>query len=279
MAYDDDGSLMININNGIVTPYNTASTVISNSEDNTLLLEWSGLGDYGGKIGIIFPELRDITHAFRNISGSSSAYTAPYEVSSNTTNGIDGDWSNTVTVTGYNQVTVPNFREYIVPLSNNGVKGIRMDGPITGTYTSFAYAKWHLYGYKTAGQTPHRIDFCDSSGNELAQDFDYGDQPRNSSRIWSTVDTWNQAGGLYLKNRSTTKLATTVTVSFETLTGDMATYLGLSKDNVTYGNTVVYTSMNPQDIVGPIYVRHNPTIAANLGVKAARLQVAVGTWS
>lgn len=281
MAYDEDGSILVHIHqNGTIEERSTDSKRAYNTEAHTLTSNY-GLGDPPLTYALLFPELRNVTHMYRNLiftgAYNAESFSSALYGSTNTTNGLDGDWTNLGTLSGDTGATNPAFRSPQV-MSGTDLKGVKYTGPNSGTYYYPHFAQWHVYGYKSAGQTPHRIDFCDVGGNELAIDFDYGDQPRNSSRTWSPSNTWNQASALYLRNRSNTKQATDVNVTFEVLSGDLNQYVGISKDNIAFGGVVNYATINPQQIVGPIYVRHNPTLAASLGVKAGRLQCSVGTW-
>ena len=279
MAYDEDGSLFLSMSETfVITQFNNATARISNGEEYTAIVDTGGFGGGGGETYIIiFPELRDISHMYRNILGGVTSETTTIQTSINTTNGLDGDWVNGSAFIAYAEPTNPNFRDPVA-LPNNYVKAIRFQTLNGSGFDNTDPCQWHLYGTKSAGETPHRIDFCDVSGNELVIDHDFGDQARNSEKLWSPSNTWNQSTALYLKNRSTTKQATDVAVTHEVINGDMSTYLTLSKDNVTYGSSANYSTINPQQIVGPIYVKHSPTLSATLGVKVARLQVVVGTW-
>lgn len=279
MAYDEDGTVMLRIIDNVPSVLSLGSMQAFNSENYSETFDAApGPASY---VTLIFPELRDVTHAYRNMitgANSVSSSTSPWYVSSNTTNGVDGDWVESNSFTGIVEPTTPNYRTKIGVVGAAGVKAIKWYADGGGGFANRHYSQWHVYGYKTAGETPHRIDFCNSAGDELIQDFDYGDQPRNSTRIWRPTETWNQSSALYLRNRSTTKVAQTVTVTMETLAGDMFSFTTLSKDNITYGSSVTYTTIQPQQIVGPIYVKHSPSISAALTVKAGRLQVVVGTW-
>lgn len=282
MAYDEDGSLVVYLEtNGDITQTSGAQRIALNDEDSIQTHNNGLFGVVGPYIVMIFPELRDISHSYRNLdpSGGRTSMGFNYEVSANTTNGLDGTWTTSAPFTAWAESTSPNFRgDNLTIVGSSGSKGIKHHMGNGATYSAASWRQWHIYGVKSAGQTPHRIDFCDSGGNELLIDFDYGDQPRSSDRTWGPSTTYNQSSALYLKNRSSTKQATEVNVTFEVLATDFNNFLGLSKDNITFGTTINYTTINPQQVVGPIYVKHSPTIAAALGVKAARLQVAVGTW-
>jgi hypothetical protein len=286
MAYDEDGTIVItSAGSGAL-----AETLVEVTTANKRLWNnetWATTVSVGNGASLtpyyimIFPELRDVTHVYRNLMSDTfrtSNSLITFEGSIDTTTGLDGTWTAIGTYTAVNTNTMPNYRTQIGVLGANGIKAIRYRSNPTGQIEVTEWAQWHLYGHKSAGQSPHRIDFVDVGGNNLAIDFDYGDQPRNTARIWQPSDTYNQGSGLYLRNRSTTKQAQSVSVTHEALTSDIATYMSLSKDNVTYGSSVSYTTINPLQTVGPIYVRHNPTNVATLGLKAARLQVTVGTW-
>lgn len=283
MAYDGDGSLVLYIDpNYVIQTKDQTFAEDLNGEAYVTTYSGDRVSQDGRYFVILFPELRDVTHAYRN--GTTGTYwTTPsgtYQVSPDTTNGLDGTWTNAGSFVADVETTSPNYREKITSVSATGAKGIRHAIQDSSPFNSYNYSQWHVYGYKSSGETPHRIDFCDHTGAELIIDTDYGDQPRNSSRIWSTVDTWNQGSGLYLKNRSSTRQAQSISISFQVVNGssDFANYITLSTDNVTFGTTLNIAQMNPQELVGPIYVKHDATINASLGLKAGRLRLTVGTW-
>lgn len=283
MAYDEDGSLSLRVNpDGSITQLSNAQARDQNTEAYVSTYGYDSIGQAGPYFTLVFPELRDVSHSWGNLNGNASypvsSDSGTYQSSTNTTNGLDGTWTNLSPYTHLYEATNPAFRTGMVAVGSSGSKGFRFKGRTASIYAGVGYCQWHVYGNKSAGQTPHRIDFCDSGGSELLIDFDYGDQPRSSDRIWSPSTTYNQSSALYLKNRSSTKQATSVDVTFEVITSDFSNFETVSKDNITFGTIASYATINPLAIVGPIYVKHSPTVAATLGLKVGRLQVTVGTW-
>lgn len=284
MAYDADGSVTFYVNPSNVVEVQTATFARSlNSEATAQTYDGDRVGTDGRYFGVIFPEIRDVTHTYRSAGTGSfqvSSFNVTMEVSPNTTNGLDGDWVSAGTFLCNIESTNPNFRTRLGTLSGAGAKGVRHNIPESSPFSSYSFRQWHLHGYKAPGQTPHRIDFCDSTGAEFNIDNDFGDQPRNSSRTWSPATTFNQGSGLYLKNRSSTKQANDIALTFETVNSvtDFPQHVSLSLDNVTFGPILNISQINPQQIVGPIYVRSNPSITAALGLKTGRIKLNVGEW-
>lgn len=282
MAYDADGSYMAKLESGVLYAQSTGTMSQYNSERYITMM--SNRIDPSGYLLLVFPEARDVTHSYRNMNSSPSyavsSASANWEVSADTTNGLDGNWTVSNSFTAVIESTTPNFRTKMGVVGATNVKGIRWFYSGGGSFSGHGYSQWHVYGYKSAGQTPHRIDFCDAGGTEFVLDNDFGDQPRNSQRIWSSVETWNQSSALYIRNRSATKQANDINISYEVndSANDSATHYKLSKDNVTFGTTVNFAQLNPQQIAGPIYVSHAPPLNATLGVKAGRLRLTVGEW-
>lgn len=281
MAYDEDGSVFGRVTGGNVYLDSSARAAQFNTE--RYYETFGGRYAESGARFVLFPELRDVTHGYRNMTGGTYAVGGAgsnWEVSANTTNGLDGDWVVSNSFYAVIESTTPSFRTNMGVVGATNVKGIRWYYSGGAAFSGHYYAQWHLYGYKSAGQTPHRIDFCDNSGTELVLDNDWGDQPRNSDRIWSPSQTWNQGSALYIKNRSSTKQAKDINISYQVVdsSNDSASHYKLSKDNVTFGTTLNYAQLNPQQMAGPIYVLHQPPLGASLGVKAGRLRLTVGEW-
>jgi hypothetical protein len=285
MGYDADGTIggQYTRSNQTFSQWSAGTLAELNDEDSGQVLVFDGFAGaptffYQGPL-LIFPELRDIAGYVMSWSPISYQNLRDFEYSSDTTNGIDGTWT---LATPFSVVTHSStiYRTTITacPLSN--VKAIRWTFGSGGNAASDAVylQALHIYGMKTAGQTPHRIDFTYTDGSELAQDFDYGDQPRGSERIWTPAETWNIGSPLYLRNRSPEKIATEVVLTIQSLTGTMVNNLSLSKDNISYANQLSWTDIQPLQKVGPIFVKHNVLVGTTLGLYTARLKVAVGEW-
>lgn len=284
IAYDDDGTIVIHIDTDLTSDELTTDekqdlNSISQTKGN--LLTW-GNGGSGGTLVFIFPEERNITNVYMQCftdSGVQATVSEP-SYSLNTTNGYDGDWTESGTeVTIAVEAPIPNYRDgiYAVPVA---CRAISFPLPYVGVANVGAVGTVHLYGQISSGETPHRLEFCDSSGSRLSVDFDFGDQPRDSTNIWNTDDVYNQTTGLYLKNVSDTQAANDITVSVETLNVEleMGSDTTISDDGVTYATFIEYDEIQPQEIVGPIYVKHVLDETSVLGLREARLQVEVDSW-
>lgn len=292
MAYDQDGTIVLVVEQtySFIVEMTQAQRITINNESNDY---FDPSDPYNYYLTFMFPEKRNVTHYY-------AAWQKTYfygvtqgnvvQWSNNTTNGIDGTWttaantfvtnSNNGEGAGFPLTTpgMPDMRLHIQALPVTGVRAIRFLWQGASNVNRALIFSHHLYGHKTAGETPHRLDFTYNDTSELIIDEDYGDQPRGTTRIWSTVDTWNEGTPLYLRNRSPEKVATTVTVSTEALTGNMVNNLTLSKDNITYGTQITYTSIQPLEQVGPIYVKHVVPSNNVLGPVTARVRTDVGSW-
>lgn len=281
MAYDGDGTICFyfSTSDNIVHEFSEDNQRLMNGEANTSILDF-GQFSPTKYLGFVFPEFRDITHMYVNSTAGNyvGAFSSRWEYSVDTTNGVDGNWTASSSFTCPVETTNPNYRDVnVYPMPN--VKAVRMLCPGAPVLVDRNVSNVHLYGYKHAGETPHRIDFCDSAGVELLIDTDYGDQARNTERVWNTINTWNQSSGLYLKNRSTSKLATDISLSFENLTGTMIEDLALSEDQIIWSSSISILELQPGEIYGPIYVKHSLEVDDQVGVRASRLKLDVEDWS
>lgn len=283
MAYDADGSIMVFVSaQNTVTQYGDSIKQYFNSDDESLSVpSEANTNQNPGWFTFIFPENRDVSHVFLNgyyppSFGGTTRHVAVHW-STNTTSGLDGDWNSAGIILAPVVPTNPYFRD---PLSMGltAVKAIRFQYGELGPGQSGTIGKIHIWGLKSPGETPHRIDFAYSDGNELVQDEDYGDQPRDSTRTWGPIDGFNIGTPLYLKNKSPDKVANDVHLTCGALTGGMASDVTLSKDNSSYSTTLIWTEIQPLELVGPVYVRHITADNEALGVRDARLKVVVGSW-
>jgi hypothetical protein len=279
-GYDEDGTILLRlnrVNDTVLTEYDSTSKKIINDEGSSLINLNPSQNGWSISLCMIFPEFRDITHYV--MAASEVGYLGPLEWSADTTTGFDGTWTTAfATFPFIYGVSAATLRNNITPLFLNNVKALRWSSSTGGLNQGWGIHALHIYGMKSAGETPHRIDFCFPDGSELVRDFDYGDQPRGSIRTWSPIDTYNIGSALYLRNRSPDKVANEVVLNMQSLTGNMTSNLLLSKDNVFYGVQISWTTINPLEIVGPIYVKHDVPDGQTLGLYTARLKLVVGEW-
>lgn len=286
MALDADGTQIFIVSGGFsfVKELTIGEIANINSEDNATTANHTNAGP--NYICFVFPELRTVTNYYNQITRTNQvggdATCGPIETSVNTTNGIDGNWTQVATTWFHNEngnEGMPGMRTNLVAIGGNtaNIKSIRFKTGY-GVNGDILIYTFHLWGTRSAGQTPHRIDFTNSAGTPLDNDFDFGDQARATSRKWDTVNFWNQTSPLYIKNQSPTKQAQTITLQVESNTGDMSSNLTVSTNNTTFVNQVSIPNMTAGALYGPIYIRYSPTINTAVGGVNGRLRINVGTW-
>lgn len=284
MAYDDDGSVLIHVtSNGTVVEVSDAQRQMLNDIDQGTPSEFSwGQNQENGYLVLIFPELRDVTAFYVNATQGQFYRSVPsqWEFSANTTTGKDGTWSFGPVFTAASELPDPAYRNP-TSLGAAGVKAVRFFMSENSTTVLAGIQNLHLYGNKSAGQTPHRIEFVDASGVELGRDLDFGDVPRDTENVWDTVTTFNQSSGLYLKNISPNQQANTVVLSVEQTATDaeMMNEIQMSKDGISYYASLTWTNIQPSTVVGPVYIKYTTTTTSDFGLEQCRLQVDVASWT
>lgn len=284
MAYDDDGSVLIHITEaGTVIEVSDAQRQMLNDIDLGTPAEFSwGQQAANGYLVLIFPELRDVTAFYVNAAqgGLNRSVPSQWEFSSNTTTGKDGTWQQGAIFTAQEEFPDPAYRNP-TSVGMAGVKAVRFYMNTNATAVTAGIQNLHLYGNKSGGQTPHRIDFVDASGVNLGRDLDFGDVPRDTENVWDTVTTFNQSSGLYLRNISPNQQANTVVLSVERTrtNGEMMNEVQMSKDGISYFSSLSWTNIQPSTTVGPVYVKYTTTDTSDFGLEECRLQVDVASWT
>lgn len=292
IGYDKDGTIGLRIDRGgVVSQLSSDAMEYLNKERDV---------PYGGAIPsplgfgqqtpfeylvLIFPEKRDITDIFRTMSPANYSLdtASSIQYSYDTTNGVDGLWISDSTYGVDSQPPQPAYRDQIVSVGLFGIKAIKFMYPGHPAPSGMRIGKIHLYGKISPSETPHRLIFCDSLGSEFARDFDFGDQKRDTTLVWTGSNGFNLNSGLYLKNNSSDRVANNIVVSIEdtshSLGSDMIDYLTLSKDGVSWDYTLSWTKLDPGEMVGPILVKSDIPAGATLGVEASRLVADVESWT
>lgn len=281
MALDKDGTQMYRQDsNSIITQLSSATIreiVSENNESmhsNAMSAGINGQNDYG-KLFIVFPEHRDVLAYWFNIGYGffSSGELDSIEVSSNSTNGVDGNWTFLTPFTYVNQWTSPSYRLDIQTCSKMNVKVIRFSmhsgAPSTGTHPIV-----HLFGNTSTGQNPNRLVIWHPTLNQQlgAADLDWGDVPRNSR------DETN----FRVKNISSTLTANSVVVSLDALTDTSPTVQGqhsVSADGVTFDTTVPIGTLAPGAISSQLTLQRITPMNATLSLWALQLLANAATWS
>lgn len=270
MAYHLDGTQVYKIDNANnITQLNSTQIGYLNDE--------SGSTTYpvpeDGSIAFIFPELRDLTNYFIGRQGDTyNGNPREIKVSTNTTNGVDGTWTNVVAP--YFTVSdpiVPNYRTTNAS-SASGIKAVRIyNGPYLG---NFNFGAIHLFGSLSSGEVPNRLELWHPTLNQRVSGahFDFGDTTRGQ-----TTDI-----SFRVKNVSSTQTASSILVQRATLTDSSPTSIGnytLSLNGGSFASTQTISSLSPGSISSTLTLRQtNPSNAA-VGVWAGYVSAVASSWA
>ena len=267
LAYDRDGSIGFYNDGGVISLMSPSDLATINDEST------SQIGDNTTRVyGLIFPELRDLKGYYFSSSSGGDEPIRAVETSVNTTNGIDGTWVSRIggsAVQSYGPV-VPDYR-IITSVTWDGIKGIRWTA-------GRAQRAAHFFGNITAGETPDRLRLWHPTLNQALDDsavspdgayFDWGNVPQGTT----------QDRTFRVKNNSSTKTASTITVSLESLTPAGTPDVHTLSDGGSFGSTVSIASLAPGAISGVLTLRRTTPTGATLGVWVSRIIAAATTWT
>ena len=264
-------------------------------------IEWSPYGDFwlnqsvdanGGyfcETVIVFPEHRDVYGWYisgwpANIYSLNQLFTI--EVSADSTNGLDGTWTQLASfqpnqygdqrfVGWYYQ---PRPGEHRTRLSTTDQPGIRAFRVLTGWISGFqSGSQWrscHIWGAISAGQTPDRLLFIDNdTGLEFTKPLDWGDTPRGLT----------QDHDIKIKNNSSTLDAANTTLSFSAEYETSDTWHTIKETGGSFDTTLLIASI----LAGATYpaggnvitVRNAVPVDAVVFLYEARLEASAPTWS
>lgn len=267
MAYDADATVVVTHDGaGNVVELTLAQRKKLNDESLASDLSLPAGSNY---LAFVFPQLRDIVAIGARFG---DAGTHSIQTSVDTTNGLDGTWTN-LAINVDNVFFSPVGTAHRTTWSSRngpGVKGVRFNVVGLGA-DRHAYGA-HLYGVITAGQSPDRLILTDLVNNPIGGAyFDWGDVPRGSSADKQ----------FKVKNISATKTATGTVISIDSLTDtvpSVAAQYFLSTDGITFAATVTIASLAPGQAVTVTLRRVTPS-NASLALWDARLIAAPGTFT
>jgi hypothetical protein len=270
MALDKDGTLMYYINTANSFSALTNAQVISlNDETNT------AYAPGGGTIVAIFPELRDINGYYLlnndNTGRGAAGGWNSIQVSTDTTNGLDGTWvtiATNVALGGASNVN-PAYRTSITATTQTGVKALRGYAAAGGNYTAF-----HVYGKPSTGQNPNRLALWHPTLDQEIGGayFDWGNVPQNT-----IADRQFR-----VKNLSSTLTANNINLSLDALSDTTPTTVSqhlFSPDGTTFSGTLAIGNLAPSSISGVLTLRRNISNAATLSIWALRINANASSWS
>lgn len=203
MAYDRDGTTVVRLDSTASSQLNELTTTQKqslNSEVNGTLH-----ADNGTWLAFIFPEARDVD-AILVISGGTQMENV--QVSTNTTNGMDGTWVAYpgVSVGTPGTIQMRTAIDSGTALAQRGVRFKTFDVVGSGE----AIQNVHLFGEIAPGENPNRLSLVKVGADERIDPayLDWGNVPRSS-----TADKTFR-----VKNLSSTLTARSVRVALEALT-------------------------------------------------------------
>lgn len=273
IAYDGDGTIVTKqardyTPQEVLTASESAELNGNDADQN------SGV-DFGDNnqvnyLRFFFPEPRDIAGIYA-ASDENPGPACPVDVSADTTNGIDGTWTNLVPDLDWRgrPPTPDDWRTEITTVTATAVRAVRMTYfAVRGDGRAYPYCV-HLYGQIASGETPDRLVWLDSANNVYTGPIDYGDIPRGSA-----TDTT-----IRLRNQSATLTAEDVTLTAEALTGDSGDWYTFSEGGGQFTGTLTLgSSVGPGADSAAVTVRRVVPDAEPVGLHEGRLVAAVGSW-
>lgn len=224
---------------------------MANNESGTAGNRWPGLNTGSGEQmawALHFPTPVDLVGYFIQFNSGGSALTNNLQVSSNTTNGIDGTWNNVATIA---HTASPNFADYrsnIVSASQSSISGIRLRASnLSASLSTHGLFRFHFY--VAVDDSPREaLDFIDpNTGDAFDLDRDYGDIPRNSAEDRTFI----------VRNLSATHVATDVTLGRGSLIGDSHTWYSFREAATTdpWETTLNIGTLGPEEDSPEIAIR------------------------
>ena len=183
MAYDRDGTQVFDLLGGSLIQLSSTQIAALDNETLTSAYHWPGNSQNATRtLVFIFPEKRDLDGFYASLGSSTGGSgTIVAEVSTDTTNGLDGTWTSIGSVP--NRSTVVQMRSGITANTSLGIIAVRFKVSFD-SFTVDAYAfVVHLYGEPSPGENLQRLELWHPTLDERvpAAYFDWGDVPRSST--------------------------------------------------------------------------------------------------
>lgn len=270
VAWDADGTVLTwTVDNGTSVEISGANMTLLNDENGGALngiTTNNGLGYWAH----IFPELREFDGGFAAHGTGGGSSISNVDTSGDTTNGVDGTWTNRIADIANHANTRPDYRTGITSVAVSNVRGVRWRKASVSGGDDDEFATFHIYGEISAAETPDRLLWFDQvAGTEYALPIDYGDIPRGSAEDVVT----------FLRNNSAALTASSVQVTAEDLflgSGSWYTF----DDGTGFSSTKALASSIANGADSPnITIRRITPDAAGLGLHAGRAYASVGSWA
>ena len=277
MAYDRDGTIGFKYIAGAVTPTQLTGGEMAQINNETENTWWSQDTVPDWYYGLLFPQLRDIIGYFNCAYFNTGSNPIVMYTSTDTTNGMDGIWTNRGNLS--QQSGVANYRTAISTVSWLGVKGARLHLDFQGGSGVRTIKKLHLYGSIATGETPDRVRMWHPTLDEPLDDttsadgiyFDWGDIQRNT-----TSDKTFR-----IKNNSATLTANSIVISQQTLTDTSPTVNSqfTFSDGGAFAASIDIGNLAPGAISPVITKRFTRPSNATLGLWTSRTIADPTSWT
>lgn len=278
IAYDRDGCQVVLVNTSSSSISGLSQSDIEYFNNETASESPRYVINGSQYITIIFPILHDLvaitTDGFSEF-GNSPATSPTWQYSTDTTNGLDGTWTNGSTCPA--TASPAAYRTTWTTVAYNGIKAIRFPGT-NGVY-NFYYKGLLLYG-QPSSSTPDKLVFWHPTLNQALRVtpayLDYGDIPRN------TLVTPDRS--FRLKNLSAGLTANNITVGVQALS-DASSPTHVSEFTVKYdtgsfGSTATLGSLGPGQISSGLFtLRNNPGASSVMSLWTLRAYADALSWT
>lgn len=277
ILYDRDGTVLAKVGqDGTIVVHSIGNKQTLNNESGDTV-SFPAAGGTFFYIAFIFPELRDIL-AYYFVGSFVQANLNDIQVSTDTTNGLDGAWVQVVDVgSNAGSFSVTGARNNINSFAGGTAqKAIRFE--IRRNTGSAAIAgsagAIHLYGSIAAGANPDRLRFWHptSDAEITGPYFDLAEQPRGGS-VTRTFRIKNNSAGL---------TANSIAVTREALTDTSPTNVGqteFSTDNITFAASINIGNLAPGAISSVLYMRRTTSAIAALSLWWVRFVATASSWA
>lgn len=277
MAYDRDGTVGFKYVAGAVTPTQLTGGEMAQINNETENTWWAQDTVPDWYYGLIFPQLRDITGYFNCAYFNTGTNPIVMYTSADTTNGIDGTWTNRGNLS--QQSGLANYRTAISAVSWLGIKGIRLHFDFQGGSGVRTIKKLHLFGSLTAGETPDRLRLWHPTLDEPLDDanssdgayLDWGDVVRGT----------NQDRSFRIKNNSATLTANSIDLSPQVLSDTAPTVVSQHtlSDGGAFAGSINIGNLAPGNISSVITLRRTIASNAALSLWTGRININPGSWT
>ena len=280
MAWDADGSVLLTADEAGFTgspgtgpgvPYtilSIANAELMNDEDvSSRFINNDNNANDGFWVTMLFPELRELDGLYLvgALSGGDNITNEAYSLDS--TNGIDGVWTDLTHAWILTAPANDDYRDMIVSYAISNVVALMLTLSADDIQE---YTYVHVYGVISPGETPDRLLFLDPDNADatFTLPLDFGDVPRGQTQ----TDTFK------IRNNSGSLTANTIQITAEDLFDGSNSWYTYSDDNVVFSATLSPGNLAPGGTL-LVYLKQIIPDAQVPGVYSARTRASTASWS